>query len=93
MKGLMQSAERAFAGVMTRLVACNHFLPERIAFEREALGSAFVDDPSTAWNLRAGSGARSPNILRLAERTGGIVERLHALLKRGCRLAADEREG
>jgi len=93
MKSLMQSAERAFAGVMTRLVACNHFLPERIALEREALGSAFVDDPSMAWNLRADSGARSPNILRLTERTGAIVERLHALLKRGSRLAADEREG
>ncbi len=93
MKNLMQSAERAFAGVMTRLVACNHFLPERIALEREALGPAFVDDPSTAWNLKADSGARSPNILRLTERTGAIVGRLHALLKRGSRLAADEREG
>lgn len=93
MKSLMQSAERAFAEVMTRLVACNHFLPERIALEQEALGPAFVDDPSTAWNLRADSGARSPNILRLTERTGAIVERLHVLLKRGSRLAADEREG
>ena len=74
-------------------VTCNHFLPERIALEREALGSAFVDDPSAVWNLNADSGARNPNILRLAERTGAIVERLHQSLKRGGRLAADEREG
>ena len=89
----MQPSERAFAGVMTRLVTCNHFLPERIALEREALGTAFVDDPSTAWNLNAESGARNPNILRLTERTGTIVNRLHPFLKRGSRLATDEREG
>ena len=89
----MQPGERAFAGAMTRIVTCNHFLPERIALEREALGSAFVDDPSAVWNLNADSGARNPNILRLTERTGAIVERLHQSLKRGGRLAADEREG
>jgi transcriptional regulator with AAA-type ATPase domain len=93
MKHLLQPGERAFARVMTRLVTCNHFLPERIALEREALGSAFVEDPATAWNLHADSGARNPNILRLTERTGAIVDRLHPLLKRGSRLAADEREG
>ena len=93
LKPLTKPDERAFAGVMTRLVTCNHFLPERIALEREALGPAFVDDPSTAWNLNADSGARNPNILRLTERTGAIVDRLHPLLKRGSRLAADEREG
>ena len=93
LKPLTKPAERAFAGVMTRLTTCNHFLPERIALEREALGSAFVDDPSTAWNLNADSGARNPNILRLTERTGAIVDRLHSLLKRGSRLAPGEREG
>jgi hypothetical protein len=93
LKKLMQPSERAFAGVMTRIVTCNHFLPERIALEREALGSAFVDDPSAVWNLNADSGARNPNILRLTERTRAIVERLHQSLKRGGRLVADEREG
>jgi sigma-54 interacting transcriptional regulator len=88
----MQPSERAFAGVMTRIVTCNHFLPERIALEREALGSAFVDDPSAVWNLNADSGARNPNILLLTERTGAIVERLHQTLERGGGLAADERE-
>ena len=58
-------------------MTCNHFLPERIAFEREALGSAFVDDSAAVWNLNADSGVRNPNILRLSERTGAIVERLH----------------
>ena len=93
MKNLMQPGELTFAGVMTRLVTCNHFLPERIALEREALGSAFVDDPSTVWNLNADSGASNPNILRLTKRTRAIVERVHQPLERGCRLRADEREG
>ena len=91
-KKLMQAGERAFAGTMTRLVTCNHFLPERIALEREALGPAFVDDASAVWNLNADSGARNPNILRLTERTRAIVERLHPLLRRGGHPAAEERE-
>jgi len=93
LKPLTKPSERAFARVLTRLVTCNHFLPERIALEREALGAAFVDDPSAAWNLNTDSGARNPNILRLTERTGAILGRLHPLLKGGSRLAADEREG
>jgi len=93
MKNLMQPGERAFAGAVTRIVTCNHFLPERIALEREALGTAFVDDSSAVWNLNTDSGARNQNILRLTERTRAIVERLHQSLKRGGRLAAGEREG
>ena len=93
MKNLMQPDERDFAGVMTRLVTCNHFLPERIVLEREALGPGFVEDASAVWNLNGDSGARNPNILRLTEKTRATVERLHPLLKLGGRLAADEREG
>ena len=89
----MQPGDRAFAGAMTRIITCNHFLPERIALEREALGSDFVDDPSAVWNLNTDSGVRNPNIMRLTERTGAIVERLRQALKGGGRLAADEREG
>src|ERR1035438_9804619 len=77
MKNLMQPDERDFAGVMTRLVTCNHFLPERIVLEREALGPGFVEDASAVWNLNGDSGARNPNILRLTEKTRATVERLH----------------
>ena len=66
MKALMKGGERDFAEVMTRLVSCNHFLPERMALEREALGSAFVDE-GAAWNLNFDSSSRSPNIQRLTE--------------------------
>lgn len=45
MKPLMKLEERRFAKAIARLVACNHFLPERIDLEREALGSAFVEGP------------------------------------------------
>lgn len=93
MKCLMQPSDRAFAEAMTRIVTCNHFLPERIRLEREALGSAFVDDQSAVWNLNAESGARNPNILRLAERTRAVLERVRLALKRGGRLAAEEQEG
>ena len=75
MKALMKGGERDFAEVMTRLVSCNHFLPERMALEREALGSAFVDE-GAAWNLNFDSSSRSPNIQRLTEKTSAVVERL-----------------
>src|SRR5262245_56005773 len=85
----MKAGERHFAEVMTRLVSCNHFLPDRMALEREALGSAFVDE-GAAWNLNFDSSSRSPNIQRLTEKTSAVVERLRQQLNRGARLAREE---
>jgi DNA-binding NtrC family response regulator len=93
MKTLMKSEERRFAKGIARLVACNHFLPERIDLEREALGSAFVEGPSAAWNVDLDSRGRSPNIQRLAEKTGEVVDALHLRLMKGGRLARDDVDG
>ena len=51
MKQMMRAEERAFARSMARLAVCNHFLPQRIDLERQALGSAFVGGPSALWNV------------------------------------------
>ena len=61
--------------------------------EREALGSAFVEGPSAAWNVDLDSRGRSPNIQRLAEKTGEVVEALHLRLMQGGRLAREEVDG
>src|SRR5512139_1659209 len=93
MKTLMKPEERRFAKAIARIVACNHFLPERIDLEREALGSAFVEGPSAAWNVDLDSRGRSPNIQRLAEKTGGVVEALRQRVMQGGRLAREELPG
>ncbi len=93
MKPLMNPEERRFAKAIARLVACNHFLPERIDLEREALGSAFVEGSSAAWNVDLESRGRSPNIQRLAEKTGEVMKALHLRLMQGGRLAREEVDG
>lgn len=93
MKIPMKPEERQFAKTIARLVACNHFLPERIDLERQALGSAFVEGPSVAWNVDLDSRGRSPNIQRLAEKTGEVVETVRQRLRRGGRLGREEAEG
>ena len=93
MKAVMKPEERRFAKTIGRLIACNHFLPERIDFERDALGSAFVEGPSAAWNVDLDSRGRSPNIQRLAEKTGEVVGAVHQRLMQGGRLSRDEVKG
>ncbi|HEY5909557.1 MAG TPA: sigma-54-dependent Fis family transcriptional regulator, partial [Verrucomicrobiae bacterium] len=90
MKQMMRAEERAFARSMARLAVCNHFLPQRIDLERQALGSAFVEGPSAMWNVDFDSRGRSPNILRLIEKTGEVVEHVGQRLAQGGRLAGEE---
>jgi DNA-binding NtrC family response regulator len=93
MKPLMKPEERRFAKAIARLATCNHFLPERIDREREALGATFVEGPFAAWNVDLDSRGRSPNIRRLAEKTGEVVQALHLRLMQGGRLAREEVDG
>lgn len=93
MKFLMRPEERAFARTMTRLTSCNHFLPERIDLEREALGSAFAEGPTATWNLNFDSNVKSLNILRLTEKTAALVDSVHQRLIRGGRLNVEELDG
>jgi DNA-binding NtrC family response regulator len=90
MKALMKPEERRFAKTIARLSVCNHFLPERIALEREALGAAFVEGPSAVWNVDLDSRGRSPNIQRLAQRTETVVGALHGRILQGRGLAREE---
>lgn len=61
--------------MLADLAYCNPFSPERIDFERQILGPAFVDD-SIAWSRKWESvpGER-PNVLRLTELASQILER------------------
>lgn len=64
-------AERKFAEAISRLAFCNPFLPERILWEREALGDEF-DERYAHWNLDPEQ-QLSPNIERLTDRAETIL--------------------
>lgn len=83
MKKAIASEEQNFAKAISRLVVCNHFLPERIQLEREALGNAFVDDGRAPWNLDYLSSAENQNIRRLTERCEEIISRVSVRLHDG----------
>ncbi|HEY8750604.1 MAG TPA: sigma 54-interacting transcriptional regulator [Tepidisphaeraceae bacterium] len=78
------SAERSFAGVMSRLSHCNPFLPERIEYEREALGEQFVM-MDIVWNVGADWDGNRPNIGKLRERAEAVVDGVRVRLAAGVR--------
>jgi transcriptional regulator with AAA-type ATPase domain len=64
-------SQRRFAEAVSQLTFCNPFLPERIAWERAALGDEF-DERYAHWNLDP-EGQLSPNIDRLTNRGETIL--------------------
>src|SRR5215831_14585164 len=46
----LESDERSFLEAVSQLAYCNHFLPERVEYERQALGSAFLEG-EPVWSL------------------------------------------
>ena len=81
MAALMKASERRFAESVVRLAYCNPFLPERIAYERDALGDDF-DASMPDWNLHGDVRADHPNVRMLLQRSEQLVEVLRRKLKR-----------
>ncbi len=83
---LFSSTERRFAQAISDLAHCNPFAPERMAFERAALGDEF--DPHQAdWNVRIWNRPEdwptiSPNVRRLIERNDALLDRVQSKLAR-----------
>lgn len=86
---LFSAADRRFAQAVRRVNACNPFLPERIAAEREALGADFVERGSD-WNSRPPTSQPSPNHAALAARCAETIERVRRAWPKAGRVAADE---
>ena len=71
---LFKPAERTFVETVVRLAHCNPFLPERIAYERKALGAEF--DPRDAdWNVRPGDTSDHPNLKRVLAHSQVMLDR------------------
>ena len=70
-------ADLRYAQAISGLLYCNPFLPERIDFERAALGDAFVDTPAV-WNITHDWEGNRPNIGRLKQKTDLFLADLRA---------------
>jgi len=79
----LTSPQRAFLQAVSNLAYCNPFLPERIEFERAALGDEFVaGEPVWSQPVRDPERPRA-NAWRIVERTETLAEELQASLRRG----------
>jgi transcriptional regulator of aromatic amino acid metabolism len=69
---LFTQGERAFAAAVSGLSYCNPFLPERIEYERQALGPEFRQDDAH-WNVRVEVDGLPPNVERLIAKTSTLL--------------------
>ena len=77
---LFSTTERRFLHATASLGYCNPFLPERIEWERAALGREYVEG-EPIWSVSvADPDADLPNILRVYEKLEGSIESLHGRL-------------
>ncbi len=65
---LFTAEQRHFAQQISSLAYCNPFVPDRIAFEREALGDDFVATPRVWSLLAAEAESERANLARLVAR-------------------------
>ncbi|MHC4980235.1 MAG: sigma 54-interacting transcriptional regulator [Planctomycetota bacterium] len=84
---LLSAADRRFVEAISKLVYCNPFMPERIEYERQALGDRFVDAP-LVWSLQPDDEGERPNIARLLERVEPMAAALRQRLGSGARVEA-----
>jgi hypothetical protein len=76
----LSRSERAFLQAVSHLAYCNPFLPERIEFERQALGEDFVEG-EPVWSLPVEEPEQSrPNVGRVVQRLEPLVEQLRSRL-------------
>jgi DNA-binding NtrC family response regulator len=82
------AADRTLAEAISRLAYCNPFLPERIEYERQALGDAFVPG-GTLWHA-TGNPEPPPNVFALRERAEALGNRLAARLAENARTSTED---
>ena len=87
---LFSNAERQFLQSVAGLAYSNPFLPERIEFERAALGREYVES-APVWSISvADPDSDLPNILRIQEKLEALIESLHPRLASSENLSDDD---
>jgi len=82
--------ERLFLRAVSHLGYSNPFLPERITYERKALGTDFVE-AEAAWNMHVGNpDAALTNTTYIAARVETLVPQLRARLASGVTASAQD---
>ena len=70
---LIPEEHRDFAETIKKLLDSNPFLPERIQYEREALGERY-QEMAQSWNVFAMEPSEDPNIEQLQLRSSEVLE-------------------
>jgi len=78
--GAFSDRDRQFLSSVANLGYCNHFLPERIAFEKAALGREFVPG-GPVWSASVSDpDAEPPNVASIYKKLAALMEVLPAQL-------------
>jgi transcriptional regulator with AAA-type ATPase domain len=81
----VESDERTFLGAVSQLAYCNHFLPERVEYERQALGSAFLEG-EPVWSLPVDQPDRPrANVWRVVGKLTPLARQLRGRLLGGAK--------
>ncbi len=86
---LFSDNERQFADALSRLAYCNPFLPERLEFERQALGQQY-DDSTQLWRRDVEVDAERANVERIDEIVQPLAVQLRDRLIQGVQASQDE---
>src|SRR5262252_6360588 len=87
---LLTGNERVFLRAVSHLGYSNPFLPERIAYEREALGADFVE-AEAVWSMRVDKpDAPLTNNTHILARVETLVPQLRARLAKGATASAQD---
>lgn len=79
---MMTQGERSFLTAVSQLAYCNPFLPERITYERAALGRDFVEG-EPVWSLPVDEPERPrANVWRIVERLEKVTESVRQRLSK-----------
>ncbi|HEY2015875.1 MAG TPA: sigma 54-interacting transcriptional regulator [Bryobacteraceae bacterium] len=78
----LSGTQRALLRAVSQLGYCNHFLPERLEFERAVLGSEFVEG-EPVWSYRVEQPGPRENVWRIHGRLEPILEQLRERLADG----------
>jgi transcriptional regulator with AAA-type ATPase domain len=88
---LLTDADRDFAVAVSHLAYGNPFMPERIEWERRALGDEHVPFDAV-WHASAEAAGQNPNEMRIAERSAALAEVLRERLAGKARATTGELE-
>ena len=87
---LFKPAERQFLQGIAKLAYCNHFLPERVEYEKAALGRDFVPgEPVWSASVAAPNLPR-PNVLRIHYKLEPLLTSVRSRICAGGDSSADE---